>query len=326
MALSNQQIIALLNIKGIGLQSVVKIGDHIHRLSITPNTEELFNMIEFTRDKNAISKKFEFNIDILEIALKEANTIIQKSEENNIGILSKYDNRFPELLKKTVDKKGTNSPPIIIYYKGDINTISLPSIAIIGTRTPTQEGIIASHYYGYTYANEGYNIISGLAKGCDTAAHRGALQSNTGKTCAVLAHGLDTIYPAENKTLADEILRKGGLLISEYPIGTILERHNLVARNRLQAGLALATIVIQTGISGGTLHAAHATLASKKPLFCIDYNNDELMETSQVKGNKILIEYHGAKALNSKNTKDLIRILSEQKENTHYIQGDLFGQ
>lgn len=323
MALSNQQIIALLEIKGLGLKSAIKIGDYLNNESTKVDVNELFETVEFFRTKRIIPTNFEFNKDIIEASLEKASTIIQKSHASGIGLLSRYDSRFPKTLKHVVDRKGADTSPILLYYKGDINIISTPAIAIIGTRTPTREGIIASNYYSQTYAEKGYNIISGLAKGCDTAAHKGALRSNDGKTCAILAHGLDSVYPVENKALAEEIIHKGGLLISEYPIGTILERHNLVARNRLQAGLANATIVIQTGINGGTLHAAHATLAANKPLFCVDYNNDQLMEMTQVRGNKVLFS-HGAKALTSKNTEELILSLDQQRDDTIYIQGELF--
>lgn len=324
MSLSNQQIIALQYIKGLGIKSVIKIGDLIEESKLQPDSEELTQIINQLSTKNVIPGNIYVSLELLEGFLINASTIIQDSIKNKIGIVSRYDDEFPKSLKHVVDKNGMDVSPILLYYKGDISVLSMPSIAIIGTRTPTKEGFIASKYYSYLFAKQGYNIISGLAKGCDTEAHKGALLSKSGKTTAILAHGLDTIYPIENKNLADDILKKGGILISEYPIGTILERHNLVARNRLQAGLAKATIVIQTGKSGGTLHAAYSTLAAKKPLFCIDYKDNSLMTLDQVIGNKILIEDRGAITLHSKNTNEAIQIIRQHKNRVNYRQGELF--
>ena len=145
-----------------------------------------------------------------------------------------------------------------------------------------------------------------MAIGCDTAGHHGALKCDNGKTTAFLAHGLDSVYPPENEKLAAEIVERGGLLMSEYPIGDAVNRYYLVARDRLQAALSAATIVIQTGIHGGTNHAANTTLISKKPLFCVKYNDSLLMSHDNVVGNKTLVA-KGAKFITSCDFVDIIK-------------------
>ena len=144
----------------------------------------------------------------------------------------------------------------------------------------------------------------GLAIGCDTCAHRGALKVS-GKTTAFLAHGLTTIYPPQNESLAKEIIEKGGLLMSEYPIGTNLSPYNLVARDRLQAGLAMATLVIQTGEKGGTMHAALTTLKANKPLYAVQFKDNATNNHEKCLGNAFLVK-RGAKYINGSDNLDEI--------------------
>jgi DNA processing protein len=143
-----------------------------------------------------------------------------------------------------------------------------------------------------------------------------------GKTTAILANGLDheSIYPPENQDLAEEIVQKGGLLLSEYPIKSTVNRYNLVARDRLQAGLALATLVVQTGVKGGTMHAANTTLMAKKDLFVMRFKNDAINNHEKCQGNAYLHE-KGAKYI--KGSDDLDKI-SEDIKNQKVVETDLF--
>jgi DNA processing protein len=189
-----------------------------------------------------------------------------------------------------INKAFAKCETLVLYYKGDIqNTKKHHGISIIGTREPTNEGVAAGLFYGENFAKLGYNIVSGLAIGCDTAGHQGALNVS-GITTAILAHGLNTIYPKQNKLLSDKILDNGGLLLSEYPIGTYPMRQYFVERDRLQAGFSYATIVIQTGIKGGTMHAVRATLENKKPLLVVKFQNNSLKLHPKVEGNYKLIK------------------------------------
>lgn len=153
----------------------------------------------------------------------------------------------------------------------------------------------------------GFNIVSGLAKGCDTAAHKGCLRVK-GFITGIVAHGLDTIYPNENRRLADEIVDAGGALISEYFIGSPIRSKNFQERDRLQAGLSVATIVIQTGMTGGTWHTVDATIRNNKILAAVKYRDD----SEKILGNKILIEQKGAYPITSENLDEFFRSISGQ--------------
>jgi DNA processing protein len=143
-------------------------------------------------------------------------------------------------------------------------------------------------YYAKYFAEKGFNIVSGLALGCDTIAHKGALSVN-GTTTAILAHGLQMISPKRNEFIAKEILEKGGLLLSEYLFGVPAYNTSFVERDRLQAGLAIATIVIQTGIKGGTMHAVRTTINNNKILAVVNYKEQSVKCNENVAGNELLI-------------------------------------
>ena len=143
-----------------------------------------------------------------------------------------------------------------------------------------------------------------------------------GKTTAILANGLDhnSIYPPENQDLAEEIVENGGLLISEYRIGTPVNRYSLVARDRLQSGLSLATLVVQTGEHGGTMHAATSTLQAGKPLYTILFKDDATNQHEKCLGNALLVK-QGAKYIKGNDNFDEI---SNSVKNWKPIKTDLF--
>lgn len=328
MALSNEFIITLLSIKGIGPAKINKI----HNASEGNNIFSLEDLHALTVD--TVGGKTSPTYDDMVLAHLKAKHIITKSKELGIGIVSKFDAEFPKELFTTVNENGNSAIPLILYYKGDLSITSKPALAIIGTREPTPEGVHAAKHFAGAFASIGVNIVSGLALGCDSAGHRGALDVG-GATTAFLANGLDSIYPKENDMLAEEIVNKGGLLLTEYPIGTGATKYNLVARDRLQAGLANATLVIQTGIKGGTMHAVKATLLSKKPLLVIDYSKDL---GDKISGNRYLKKKENGGAIGlsyiSKdsfiaNKECYLGMLSTQTESSYeeenkLVQGSLF--
>ncbi len=293
MPLTKEQILALtclkeVGIKGVGPQKIFSIGDVTTNCELEINScEDLYELI-----KRMKGKVFEqITLSDLKEAYNIAKRIIDASNQANIGLVGYYDENFPEMLRNTVNEQGNIDPPVLLWYRGDMSIAKLPGIAVIGTREATPEGISGGNYLAREFAKRGYNIVSGLAVGCDTCGHRGALQAE-GKTTAILANGLDhdSIYPPENKDLAEEIVEKGGLLISEYRMGTSVNRYNLVGRDRLQSGLSLATLVIQTGENGGTMHAATATLQAGKPLYTIYFKDEETRQHEKCLGNALLVK------------------------------------
>lgn len=133
-----------------------------------------------------------------------------KLEKSGIRLIFSEEPRFPELLREIY------WPPFGIYVKGEIEFLKNTTVAIVGTRKATEDGLELARQFGRELAEAGVTIVSGLAFGIDSRAHKGCLDAN-GKTAAVLARGLDEIYPKSNERLADEILSAGGALISEYP-------------------------------------------------------------------------------------------------------------
>jgi DNA processing protein len=158
--------------------------------------------------------------------------------------------------------------PKIVHKIGEIPAVATLSIAIVGTRQPTAYGKRVSFEFAYKLAQQGIIIISGLAYGIDAAAHNGALAAN-GKTIAVLAHGLDTLYPPGHARLSKQIIDQGGCLLSEYPDGTPIMKHRFLERNRIVSGLADALLVIEAGEKSGTYSTIQYALQQGKEVFAV---------------------------------------------------------
>lgn len=323
MTLTKEYIFTLtclkeIGIKGVGPKKVLSIGNTIKERNIPiESLEDLASLMKTMKEKAINSVRMED----LQKAYNYAMNIVEASKAEGIGFKGYYDDDFPESLQKTVDEEGKENPPLLLWYRGDFSITKLPGIAVIGTREPTEEGIIGGKYLAGEFAKRGFNIVSGLAIGCDTCGHEGALNVN-GKTTAILANGLDnkSIYPPENRDLAENIVKNGGVLLSEYPINTSVNRYSLVARDRLQSGLAQATLVIQTGKAGGTMHAAKATLAANKPLYVMLFKKEETNKHEKCLGNEALHE-QGAIYLKGN---DNIDEISHSIKNRKVVKSDLF--
>lgn len=159
-------------------------------------------------------------------------------------------------------------PPSHLYVRGLLPRARHPTVAIVGTRRPTSYGKDVSYDLAYKLAKKGVVIMSGLAFGVDALAHRGALDAG-GRTIAVLAGGLDHIYPAAHTALASEILARGGAIISEYPPGSATHKHQFLARNRLISGLADVLVVTEAGERSGTLSTVNHALDQNKEVFAV---------------------------------------------------------
>lgn len=169
------------------------------------------------------------------------------------------DDRYPDRLRELAQAPRT------LYYQGDVSLLSSEGVAIVGTRQPTPLGCKVAHAIASFFASEGYSVVSGLAVGCDRIAHKAAL-SVAGKTIAVLGSSLDAIYPAENRGLARDIVRSGGLLVTAYA-DTIYDPSRFPERDKVIAALSCAVIPIQAGKSSGTRHACRAAIRLGRPVF-----------------------------------------------------------
>lgn len=202
--------------------------------------------------------------DLVIKALSKANMILERNKVLNIKTTFYTDKNYPDNLKKI------DNPPAIIYYKGaEFSEVSKYAIACVGTRTPTKFSYNAVNYLIPQWVNNNCSIISGLACGVDKLSHQSCISSG-GKTIAVLAHGLDTIYPKENQSLADRILSSGGILMSEYPVGTKADRFRFVNRNRLIVGMSKVIVIYECDENSGTMHNADFAVLQNKSIFCPD--------------------------------------------------------
>jgi len=229
-------------IKGVGSKTLIKLYEQHPSL----NFDTVLPVVKEIKQKRIRNLLTEENI---ETAKDKAKKLIQLHKEKDIATIPLSSEYYPQYLKLIPD------PPPIIYAKGNKDLlVEKKTLAIVGTREPTRLGYKASQKIAKTFAEKGYVIVSGLALGIDTAAHEGALMAHNGKTIAVLAGQLTEIYPAKNRSLAEKILEKGGLFISETPIGQPNSRGNFVKRNRIQSGLSLGVCPVQTPLKSGTQH------------------------------------------------------------------------
>ncbi|MDE6560934.1 MAG: DNA-protecting protein DprA [Muribaculaceae bacterium] len=218
---------------------------------------------------------------IYEEYIGKANTILDRLEALAISAITVHDDNFPKRLL-TIG----NDCPAIIYCLG--NTALLrkkKAVAIIGARACDKEGYSMAYKLAMKYAHEGNVIVSGLALGCDTAAHRGAVDVK-GDTIAVVATGLNLTHPKENIQLQKDILANNGLLISEQPYGTKANPTRLIARNRLQAALSDSVILAQCPEHSGSIHTMRFARKYDKTCFAATYTH----RTDINSGNYYLIE------------------------------------
>lgn len=178
-----------------------------------------------------------------------------------ISFLTFREKAYPELLKHIYD------PPVVLYIKGGFSLYDNISIAVVGSRSPTLYGKTVAQNLAAKLAASSVTVVSGMARGIDTMAHRGAIRAN-GRTIAVLGSSLDCIYPSENKGLANKI-QSNGAVISEFPMGTGPFKYNFPIRNRIISGLSLGTLVVEAGERSGALITARLALEQGREVFAV---------------------------------------------------------
>jgi DNA processing protein len=188
-----------------------------------------------------------------ERAVADAEQQVEKARQSGACIISQVDDHFPLILR------SAKRSPFLLYVRGVLSPDPMRSVAIVGTREPTVHGMMITQRITAFFAEQGWTVVSGLAFGCDAIAHRAALVAK-GHTIAVLAHGLQTVAPSQNQKLADDILAAGGALVSEFAFGIEPLPPLFVRRDATQAGLAQGVVMIQSDVSGGSLHASRAAL------------------------------------------------------------------
>ncbi|NLZ45001.1 MAG: DNA-protecting protein DprA [Clostridia bacterium] len=186
----------------------------------------------------------------------------EKLKAKGIKYLLYPEEKYPRLLKMIPD------PPPVLYYTGDFQSEDQWAVAVVGSRSATPGGLEFTRELAAGLAAHGITVVSGLARGIDTAAHRGALAAGGGRTIAVLGSGLDRIYPRENEELAREISRRGAVC-SEFPPGTEPLPGNFPVRNRIISGLSLGVVVVEAAADSGSLITAEHALEQGREVFAV---------------------------------------------------------
>ena len=272
----------LLSVEGIGAGKLRNLLKHFRSLGniLLADLNSLSNVenislnqakriIEAKKSKNEIRVQMEKDLALL----------------NKIGacIITVWDTCYPSILKKIYD------PPLALYVIGEITEQDNFSIAVVGTRKPTNYGAIQCEKITGDLASQNITIVSGLARGIDSIAHKSALKCG-GRTIAVIGSGLDVIYPPENKKLFNEITQNGAV-ISEYPLGTKPDAQNFPRRNRIISGLSLGCLVVETAMTGGAMQTAAFSLDQNREVFTVPGN----LGVRQSEGTNRLIQKGEAK-------------------------------
>ena len=185
--------------------------------------------------------------------------------EPGVCFLTREDEDYPSRLQEIFD------PPSVLWIRGAADLLARPGIAIVGTRYPTVYGLGMAEMLARDLAHRRLTILSGMARGIDTAAHKGALAAK-GSTVAVWGTGIDVIYPKENKKLAEEIVANGGVIVTEFPFGTFPAPQNFPLRNRILSGLSVGVLVIEAGEFSGTRITARCAMEQNRDVFAVPGN------------------------------------------------------
>jgi DNA processing protein len=194
-----------------------------------------------------------------------ANDELGRASAAGVSVVSLDDAAYPSQLAQIYD------PPLVLYVRGDPAVLCRPGIAVVGTRHPTPYGTGMAERLSCDLAARGLVIFSGLARGVDAAAHRGAIAAK-GKTVAVFGTGVDVMYPKENTRLTEQILALGGALISEFPIGTFPAPQNFPIRNRIISGISVGVLVVEAAEYSGTRITSRCALEQNREVFAVPGN------------------------------------------------------
>jgi DNA processing protein len=198
-------------------------------------------------------------------ARTEAERELVRVSEHKGALLTFEDEEYPEQLREIFD------PPPVLWVLGNVKLLARPAIAIVGTRHPTPYGTGMAEILARDLANHRLVILSGMARGIDSYAHKGALAAG-GSTVAIWGTGVDVIYPKENKSLAENILVAGGAIVSEYRLGTFPAPQNFPRRNRIISGISIGVLVVEAGENSGTRVTARCALEQDRDVYAVPGN------------------------------------------------------
>lgn len=280
------ELFLLLSVEGIGPG---KIRNLLAKFKFTKNilSASYQELLSVEGISNNLAKRIRNTSQERGVIEKFTETELKKLEKLGGKLISVWDHEYPQLLKKIYD------PPLIFYLLGELKENDQYSIAIVGTRTPTNYGKVQAERISMDLVKQGITIVSGMARGIDSIAHNSAIKSG-GRTIAVIGSGLDIIYPPENRKLFEKIC-ESGVVISEFTLGTKPDAQNFPKRNRIISGLSLGIIIIETGITGGAMQTAAFALDQNRDVFALPGN----IGVKQSEGTNLLIQKSEAELIMS---------------------------
>ena len=250
--ISNEDLIRLHLINGLGRKTIGKILSYIELKNI--KLKNFSQVLELISHMNL--KRLKIDEEKIE---KEASAIFECCKKNKIEIISLYDEIYPYKFRLIEDK------PLLLYADGDLGLLNQGNnIAIVGTRTPSQEGYEISSILAERLTEDDCCIVSGFASGCDEAAHYGCLQAK-GRTVAIIPSGHLNVLK-QNRSMYNTIIYNGGLIISELPPPKKAKKNSFIDRNRLIAAVSEGVIIVEGGLRGGTSHMVSFAKEYNKPV------------------------------------------------------------
>lgn len=290
--------LALLRIEGVGCKTFINlIEDHTPEEIFTATEVEL---LAWNIKKAIVEAIMQFDWSLVDYDL-------QWLAQPNNDILKITHPLYPEALKEIYD------PPPLLFIRGNPQVLSYPQVAIVGSRNPSALGSKTAFDFAFELSQYGFAITSGLALGIDATAHQGALSAG-GYTIAVVGTGLDRVYPAKNKELALEIINTG-VMISEFPLGTMAKASNFPQRNRLISGLCQGLLVVEAAQKSGSLITARLALEQNREVFAIPGS----IYSPLSRGCNAMIR-EGAKLVET--PQDIIDELSQYKQRINFLRAE----
>ncbi len=286
-------LLCLVSVPGIGSYRIRKLVSHFG----SPEAALRAGMKELCQ-VDGVDEKIARNIR-QKVNQGFADGELSRVQKHGACLITYWDSKYPKMLKKIYD------PPILLYIKGKLDEKDENRIAIVGTRLPSQYGRWVAERLGEDFARRGITVVSGMARGIDTEAHRGALKGG-GKTIAVLGCGVNVIYPSENRKLYQSI-EESGAVLSEFPMNAEPAGVHFPRRNRIISGLSLGTIVVEAGEKSGALITAYMALDQGREVFAVPGS----IRSPKSKGTHQLIK-EGAKLV--ENLEDVLAEIPQWKD------------
>jgi len=244
--------LSIVSVKGISMATV-------RRLYGAAPPAAILDTLEDPRERERLTQRLGRVVEAPDRGFVDRQLALLRKA--NLGLVSISDDAYPGLLREI------SVPPALLYFAGTLSVLARPSICVVGSRRASRRGLINARALARELSETGVHVVSGLARGIDSAAHEGALGA-AGSTSAVLGCGVDVIYPPEHASLAGAIVKEG-CIVSEFPLGTPPLKHHFPQRNRILSGLALGVVVVEAGLESGAMGTVAWAVEQNREVFAV---------------------------------------------------------